>query len=645
LIPVRNTGTADISITVSKTSASFGLTGRTTRTIKPGASENFGVTFAPQARGLTTSTITVGVTGPGNTSGPFSVAVSGTGVNVQALKITPQTALDFGDTLLGESTGSSLQLENTGDLPLTFDSPWLEGEPFVAGDLPSRLEPGASATVHFTFTPAEPGAATGLFSFVTNDPNNLGVWVDLVGNGVAPTPTPSPEPTATPTPSPTPTRTPSPTATPTPSPSPTATPSPSPTATPTPTPTSSPTATPTPSPTPEPGPSLSVDPKSFPLGTIESGSVIVRTITVTNTGAGTLSYAAVDLTNEFATLTGPAATLAAGQSSDLTITFRPADAWIRPSWPPTAVWTIGFEVETNAGWIFIDGSARVVASTATPTPSPSPTAAPTPSPTATPTATPTPSAAATPTPTATPTPAVPADLTYSSGDAQAAAPGAVLAKALTVVARDIAGNPLPGVPVKFAVTAGSATFTGASTRTITSNAEGYAVASLTAGKTAGPVRVEATIPSRPVVAAVHFGESVKAAGAAKADLAVTLSGVPAQLTVGQTATVTIKVKNNGPQTATSLRTILDPGAGLDVISATNGSIASLATAASWTASSLASGKTLSYTARIKAAFRPWCGTARVRATAVSGTNDPALSNNAPAPIVKIVLPGGDIGIS
>jgi Domain of unknown function DUF11/Putative Ig domain len=234
-------------------------------------------------------------------------------------------------------------------------------------------------------------------------------------------------------------------------------------------------------------------------------------------------------------------------------------------------------------------------------------------------------------------PAAVAEVSVIRGDAQNAAPGASFAKPLTVRSTDAYGNGVDGQKVTFTASSAVATVAGAASKTLVTTGGGYSAVTLK-GVSKGTVRVTAALSGKPTIPAVVFSEAVLAAGTAKANLAVSISGLPASLQVGASATVTVRVKNLGTSAAAGVLTTLDPSDGVTVTSATGGTIAALGTAASWTASSLASGATLSYTAKIKAVSRHWTGGSCFRSAAISTTADPALANNFIAPTLTITAP-------
>jgi trimeric autotransporter adhesin len=90
----------------------------------------------------------------------------------------------------------------------------------------------------------------------------------------------------------------------------------------------------------------------------------------------------------------------------------------------------------------------------------------------------------------------PTQMTAGSGDLQTGVPGAVLPVPLAVQVNFRAGVGVRGIPISFAVTAGSATLTAA---TATTDSTGLAGVGVTLGKTAGQVVVTATLAGLPPV--------------------------------------------------------------------------------------------------------------------------------------------------
>ena len=111
---------------------------------------------------------------------------------------------------------------------------------------------------------------------------------------------------------------------------------------------------------------------------------------------------------------------------------------------------------------------------------------------------------------------------------------------------------------------------------------------------------------------------------ARADLAVTLSA-PTSAKTGSTVTYKVTVTNNGPDPALGMTTVLYVPSGLKVVSSspTATSFFGLLT---WSASSLASGASATYTVTVRVTAKG--GTQlSVAAAVASGSLDPNILNN------------------
>nr|WP_243077201.1 GH32 C-terminal domain-containing protein [Microbacterium sp. SS28] len=228
---------------------------------------------------------------------------------------------------------------------------------------------------------------------------------------------------------------------------------------------------------------------------------------------------------------------------------------------------------------------------------------------------------------------VPADISIVGGDAQSQTAGAAFATPLAVVVRDAKGAPVPGRDVVFTVASGSASFDGSGSTTVRTGADGTAAAPLNAGSTAGAVTVSAAVGGAPGIPVATFAETVLAVTHARADLSVGIANLPATLAAGASRTVTVTVTNSGPNAASSVLTSINVGPKLTITAVPGGKKWLGNAAATWTASSLGSGKTLTYTLTVKAADSG--GSSFVAAAVVSKVPDPSLGNNALARTVRV----------
>jgi hypothetical protein len=175
------------SITVSSANSSgagYSLSGITFPvTVPAGQSVPFTVTFAPQAAGASTGSVSFVSNAPNS---PDVEALSGTGLAPTQLGISP-TSMSFGTVTLGTSQSQTGTLTASGS-SVTISSSSSTGAGYTLSGitLPVTVPAGQSVPFTVTFAPQAAGASTGSVSFVSNAPNSPDVEA-LCGTGLAPT--------------------------------------------------------------------------------------------------------------------------------------------------------------------------------------------------------------------------------------------------------------------------------------------------------------------------------------------------------------------------------------------------------------------------------------------------------------------------
>jgi len=269
---VSNTGTATLTGTVSRpagTSAEFAFSPASFSIPAGGAAVTVSVTYSPTTVAADSGNIVV--SSNDTTSPSVNVAVSGTGVAAPApsIALVPNT-LAFGNVTLGGSGSATTQVRNTGSATLTVStiapcSGTSAEFSFTSPGLPFDVQPGASASVSVAYRPADLGTDSGCLNFSSNDQASSTVSLGLSGTGVA-----------------------------------------------------------------QLVPAIAVSPLSLDFGTVTIGSSTSRTTAIQNTGTGPLRVTGVSLGSgtsaEFSSATATPFSVAAGQSVNLTVTFRPNDA-------------------------------------------------------------------------------------------------------------------------------------------------------------------------------------------------------------------------------------------------------------------------------------------------------------------------------
>ncbi|OGG43600.1 MAG: hypothetical protein A3F84_24070 [Candidatus Handelsmanbacteria bacterium RIFCSPLOWO2_12_FULL_64_10] len=191
---VSNTGTAALNITgitVTGTDASQFTVSPTTFTVNVGAAaQTVTVTFTPTSSGDKSASLSIAHNAAGS---PSSVALSGTGM--AAVISVSTTSLAFGDVQVGQNKALTFTVGNTGNAALTISSiarTGADSAQFTVSPTSFTVNTGAVAqTVTVTFTPSSAGAKSASLSIAHNAAGSPST-VSLTGNGTAAHPPPAP---------------------------------------------------------------------------------------------------------------------------------------------------------------------------------------------------------------------------------------------------------------------------------------------------------------------------------------------------------------------------------------------------------------------------------------------------------------------
>jgi hypothetical protein len=151
-------------------------------TVAAGQSATFTVTFAPNAAGSATASLSVVSNA---TNSPATVSLSGTGAGL-SLAASP-ASLSFGNVVLGStSSPQTVTLTNTGTASVTVSQANVSGTGFSLNglSLPLTLTAGQTATFNVSFAPTTTGSATGSLSVVSNATNSPAT-VSFSGTGIS----------------------------------------------------------------------------------------------------------------------------------------------------------------------------------------------------------------------------------------------------------------------------------------------------------------------------------------------------------------------------------------------------------------------------------------------------------------------------
>ena len=183
-VTLTNNTTSTVNISAATVSGTgFAMSGiAPPLSLNAAQSTTFTVTFAPQAAGSASGSVTITSNAPNPT---LSMTLSGTGASVGALGANP-TSLNFGTVRAGTSQGLSETVTNTGGSSVTISQVAATGTGFSVSGIstPATLAAGQSATFTVTFAPASASSASGAVT-VTSNGSNPTLTISLAGTGSA----------------------------------------------------------------------------------------------------------------------------------------------------------------------------------------------------------------------------------------------------------------------------------------------------------------------------------------------------------------------------------------------------------------------------------------------------------------------------
>jgi hypothetical protein len=157
-------------------------------TLKAGSSCTIGVSFTPSVIGTDNSMLTVTDNNLGTTGSAQAVALTGTGIAVTTLSVTPASVAFGNEPLEISSAGKNVVVKNTGTGQLNVSQIAITGaDPSDFAETntcSSSIAPGKSCTVTVTFTPSATGARSASLQ-LTDDAQGSPQTVALTGTGVA----------------------------------------------------------------------------------------------------------------------------------------------------------------------------------------------------------------------------------------------------------------------------------------------------------------------------------------------------------------------------------------------------------------------------------------------------------------------------
>ena len=185
-VTLMDVGSATLNITaISLTGANAGdftETNTCAATLTPGTRCTLTVTFTPSATGVRNAAVSVSDDAGGS---PQALNLSGNGINPAAV-LSP-TSLTFANQPVGvASAAQAVALTNSGVGPLTIASINASGDYAQTNNCGTSVAQGASCTVSITLTPTTGGTRFGTVT-VTDNATTSPQTVSLTGTGVPPT--------------------------------------------------------------------------------------------------------------------------------------------------------------------------------------------------------------------------------------------------------------------------------------------------------------------------------------------------------------------------------------------------------------------------------------------------------------------------
>lgn len=183
-VMLTNTGTADLTTDTIAINGNFSANNTCPGTVAPGAACTISVVFVPTAAGNRNGTLVISSNAP---SSPHGVSLNGLGVGDTTTPAISLSAisLNFLRQSVGKtSEGKEIVVTNNGTASLAMNAIAISGDFARTSTCPSLLDAGASCTVTITFTPLQEGNRTGTLTFTTNAPG-LSPTVTLSGIGAS----------------------------------------------------------------------------------------------------------------------------------------------------------------------------------------------------------------------------------------------------------------------------------------------------------------------------------------------------------------------------------------------------------------------------------------------------------------------------
>jgi hypothetical protein len=181
LVTVTNTGATVLDITSIAASGDFAQTNTCGATLAVGASCAISVTFSPTAAGPEVGAVTLTDSAPNS---PQTVPLTGTGQLAPVVSLVPAT-LTFTNTSVGTTSSvQTVKLTNTGSAALTISNVAASGDFAQTNNCGASVAAGNYCTISVTFTPTVAGNRYGAVT-ISDNALNSPQTILLAGSGIA----------------------------------------------------------------------------------------------------------------------------------------------------------------------------------------------------------------------------------------------------------------------------------------------------------------------------------------------------------------------------------------------------------------------------------------------------------------------------
>ncbi|MDZ8088133.1 MAG: choice-of-anchor D domain-containing protein [Nostoc sp. DedQUE12b] len=174
---IKNTGIAVLNLSNLKLPDGFSLVGTLPTSVAANASTTISVALNPTTPGIYSGSLSLNNNDINESTFDFAISGTVTTPEIQVLNGTVDitdgntTAINFGETTVGDTLTKSFTIKNTGTGALKLSNLKLPNGFSLVGTLPTSVAANASTTISVALNPTTSGSYSGSFSLNNNDIN------------------------------------------------------------------------------------------------------------------------------------------------------------------------------------------------------------------------------------------------------------------------------------------------------------------------------------------------------------------------------------------------------------------------------------------------------------------------------------------